>query len=198
MKLISQALLFVFLWVLVCGCPSPTIANDELKELRANHYDFKDLVRKSYRGLYFDVPKSFITTYSDYLYKKDGLSLSSPQLGVYLSVEQFTKSEADEFVFSYEWDVPKYIAVQDFYMEQRRNSLLYLENSIRTDLPKGSKLKGAMEVVFGRADEYSDDLKYMIATVEKDNNYYVFQFITSQELSAYLFDDFKAIVKSAR
>jgi hypothetical protein len=55
-----------------------------------------------------------------------------------------------------------------------------------------------MEVIFGRVDEYDYDMKYVIATVEKNNQWYVFQFITSQDLAAYLFDDFKKIIQSVR
>jgi hypothetical protein len=132
------------------------------------------------------------------MYKADGLSKVNYQLGVYISVEQFDASEADKYSFSFDEKVPKLTAVHEFYMNERRISFQYLENSIKTDLPKGSKLPGSMEVIFGRVDEYDYDMKYVIATVEKNNQWYVFQFITSQDLAAYLFDDFKKIIQSVR
>lgn len=198
MKIIFYFSLLSFLWLMLCACPSPDINTFELKELRENHYDFKDWKRNYYKGINFDLPKNFKKGKTDFMYKKDGFSRMSYQLGVYFSIEYFDKSEAEEFVFSIGEDVPKLTAVHEFYMNERRNSLQYLENSIKTDLPQKSSLKGSMEVLYGRVEEYQEDLKYVIATVEKNNQWYVFQFITNQELSAYLLDDFKKIIQSAR
>lgn len=199
MKPVNQIFLFASLWLILCGCPSPGNEKDDLQELQKNRYDFKQFAKKHYRGIYFDCPVPLKNSpVTNYLYKKDGLSLVNRDIGIFLSVEKFTASEADAALFHYDEGVSKLTAIHELYVEQRRKSLKYLENSIRTDLPEGTKLPGAMEVIYGRKDDYEVDLKYIIATVEKDNNWYVFQFVVGQELSAYLFDDFKKILRSAR
>lgn len=198
MKIILYFTLFSSLWLILCACPTPDLKPQDLKDLRQNHYDFKNWKRNYYKGINFDLPKNFEKGNTDFMYKADGFSKVNYQLGVYISVEQFDASEADEYSFSFDEEVPKLTAVHEFYMNERRHSFQYLENSIKTDLPKGSKLPGSMEVIFGRVDEYDYDMRYVIATVEKNNQWYVFQFITSQDLSAYLFDDFKKIIQSVR
>ncbi len=198
MKIILYFTLFSSLWLILCACPSPDLNTHDLKDLRKNHYDFKNWKRNYYKGINFDLPKNFEKGNTDFMYKADGLSKVNYQLGVYISVEHFDASEADKYSFSFDEKVPKLTAVHEFYMNERRNSFQYLENSIKTDLPKGSKLPGSMEVIFGRVDEYDYDMKYVIATVEKNNQWYVLQFITSQDLAAYLFDDFKKIIQSVR
>ena len=198
MKLSFYFGIFICLWTILCGCPSADLNTQDLKELRQNHYDFKKWKRNYFKGIYFDLPKNFEKGNTDFMYKADGLSKVNYQLGVYISVEHFDSNEAEEFAFNFEEEIPKLTAVHEFYMDERRKSFQYLENSIKTDLPVGSKLKGSMEVIYGRVDEFDYDLKYVIATLEKNNQWYVFQFITSQDLSAYLFDDFKKIIQSVR
>ncbi len=199
MKPVTQIFFFASLWLILCGCPSPGNRKDDMAELKKNRYDFKKLVKKNYRGIYFDCPlaleNSFVT---DHLYKKDGLSLSNRDIGIFLSVEKFDSTEADAAMFYFEEEIPRLTAIHEMYMEERRKSLKYLENSIKTDLPEGVKLPGSLEVIYGRQDDYEQDLKYIIATVEKDNSWYVFQFVVGQDLSGYLFDDFKDLLKSVR
>lgn len=201
MKLLAKTFLLFSLCMLLCGCPSPQppIAG-AIKQFRDNHYDFGDVKRTYFKGIYLDIPQSFTNSYSNFTYKPfaESLSKHNIELGIFLSVEKFDKSDAREFLFGYEDQTPALVAVHDFYMQQRRNSLVYLENSIKTELPKGSKYKGSLEVVFGRAQEYQNDLQYMIATIEKGDSWYVMQMISSRELSAYLLDDFKNIIQSVR
>lgn len=199
MKCAHLLFLFLPLWLLLCGCPSD-IPN-QMQALRKNHYDFPGFRKKNFGDLYFDCPGMLVYNYNkDFLYKKDGISLYTMDLGIFLSVEKFTKPEAEKFIFYFDQDqgITLLDAVHEHYMQERRKSLKYFENSIRTSLPEKSKLPGSMEVIYGRPNDYGEDLKYMIATVEKGESWYVFQFVTSHDMASYLFDDFKKIIQSAR
>lgn len=197
MKLATQTFLFSALWLILCGCPPGNPRND-MEQLRKDRYDFKQLKARDYAGITFDCPQMLRYTYmKDYLLKKNGLSLNNWDLGVFLSVEKFTQAEAEKQTFYFEEEVSTLDAIHEHYVDERIHSLKYYENSIKTVLPEGSKLNGSMEVIYGRGDDYGEDLRYMIATVEKDSSCYVFQFIAGEQMAAYLFDDFKHIITSA-
>lgn len=200
MKLTNLIFLIAFCCTSFYGCVSkgPSRKN-AMKELRENNYDFKIFAPQSYRGIYFDAPDVFEISYViDHMYKGDGLSLDNEQIGVYLSIEQFNKSEAETFLFSENGDYSELDVVHSFYIQQRENSLKYATTSVKEDFAVKTKLPAAFQVVMGRRDNISEDLIYMIATVEKNNEWYVFQFVCNAELSSYLLDDFKDIIKSAR
>lgn len=197
MKFSLHVLAFAVLWILLCGCPAPTMENVDLKKFQKQKFDFKRKARTSFNAISFAYPDFFQTGEKDHLYKKEGISLVSYDLGVYLSVESFSQSEADQFVSEYDGEeISRVRAVHNFYLDERRKSFLYFENSINTELPAGCRFDGSMEVLYGRSDYYDDDLKYFIATLEKNGEYYVFQLVSTQEMSAYLWDDFEDILKS--
>lgn len=190
--------LFLLCFVLY-GCPPAERTGAAMKQFRANHFDFFDLKRNYFEGIYLDLPTALISNYNtSHLYKNNGLSLSNHEMGVYFSVEKFTKSEAEGFRFPMDEGISHLDAVHIFYTEKRAKSLEYLARSIRTDLPQGSRFPGSMEVMYGRKYDGDADLKYMIATVEKGGSCYVIQLISNAEMSAYLLDDFNAIIKSIR
>jgi hypothetical protein len=199
MKWFTYSILFASLWCVLCACPPSKQPVDELAELRNNRFDFQKWKRTYFKGIYFDLPRSFENGNVDFLFKKnDGFSRASYQLGVYLSVEVFEEDELSKLLYNYAPEISKLDALHAFYVTKRSNSLQFLETSIRTDLPKGAKLPGSIQSIFGRVEDYENDLKYTIATVEKNKKWYVFQWITSQDLSQYLYDDFKKIIISAQ
>lgn len=144
----------------------------------------------------FLYPDFFQEGGKDHLYQKDGISLAAYDLGVYLSVESFSNSEANEIIADDSLNSSPELAVLNFYLDERRKSFLYCENSLISVLPDGCRFEGAMEVLYGRRDDYEEDLKYFIATVKKQDVYYVFQLVSTHEMSSYLWDDFEDILKS--
>lgn len=198
MKILFNLFLIYSLWILLCGCPSPVSENKTLKEFKSQHFDFHNKNKIYFQGISFLYPEFFQKGNKDHLLKADGISLVAHDLGIYLSIEKIEISDILQFVNDYDYKNNNLNAAHDFYMKNRRNSLLYYENSVNSALPKGCHYDGMMEVLYGRNEDFDDDLKYFIATMEKEGAFYVFQLICTHEMSGYLWDDFEDILKSVR
>lgn len=199
MKIIQNFVLLLSCVLILTACPPINSSNEGLKKLKAHNYNFSDFKRFYYKGIYFYLPDYFTQDYNTaYQYKKDGISLSNYGFGVYFSCERFDKNEAKDFLFTLEDSITELEAVHQFYIQQRINSLQNAKISLKHKKDQNSSIKGIYQIVKGSRYEYSNKLVYMIGTVEKKGYYYVFQFISSKEMSAYLFDDFKRILKKLK
>lgn len=198
MKITYYLFLFLSIWFLLCACPAPVSENKSLKEFKKQQFDFQEKKKINFHVISFLYPNVFQKGIKDHMLKEDGISLVSYDLGIYLSVEKFDKKEILNFVNDYDYRKIDLITTHNFYLENRRNSLLFYENSVNSTLPKGCRFDGMMEVLYGRNEDFDDDLKYFIATMEKEGAFYVFQLICTHEMSGYLWDDFEDILKSVR
>lgn len=198
MKITFYLFLISSLWILLCGCPAPVSENKALKDFQKQQFDFQNKRKINFQGISFLYPAFFQKGNKDHLLKADGISVISYDLGIYLSVEKLIPIDFKIFVNDYDYKNDDLQAAHDFYMENRRNSLLFYENSVNSALPKGCRFDGMMEVLYGRNEDFEEDLKYFIATIEKEGAFYVFQLICTHEMSGYLWDDFEDILKSVR
>lgn len=198
MKMAYNVLALACCILFLTACPAPKKV-DGMRKLKENHYDFSSIERKHYRDLFFYVPSYLERDYNtSYLYKKDGDSYSNPEAGLFLSVEEFTENEAEDFQFSFDDNTSKLEAVHYFYAEQRINSLYKPKVSIISDGPKKA-LKSIYQFVEGSDYEYGEPHVYFLATIEKKkggvSRYYVLQFVTHEDLAKYLTDDYRQTLK---
>lgn len=198
MKISFYPFIISSLWILLCGCPAPVSENKALKDFQKQQFDFQNKRKINFQGISFLYPAFFEKGNKDHLLKADGISVFTYDLGIYLSVEKLIPIDFKMFVSDYDYKNDYLQAAHDFYMENRRNSLLFYENSVNSALPKGCRFDGMVEVLYGRNEDFEEDLKYFIATIEKEGAFYVFQLICTHEMSGYLWDDFEDILKSVR
>ena len=198
MKITFYLFLISSLLILLCGCPAPVSENKALKDFQKQQFDFQKKMKINFQGISFLYPDFFQKGNKDHLLKANGISLVSYDLGIYLSVEKLKQSDLLKYVKDYDHKNNYLRVAHDYYMENRRNSLLFYENSVNSALPKDCRYDGMMEVLYGRNEDIDDDLKYFIATMEKEGAFYVFQLICTHEMSGYLWDDFEDILKSVR
>lgn len=200
MKKGLQLLSLLALSTLLCGCPPETYKNtNALKELRANHYHFKKVSRAYAAGIHFLLPDALKNSFKqDIAYHDNSFMRSSPELGIYFSVDAFDDNETGTILESYAAGTDSLQAVHDFFMSTRLKTLS--ESDI--DVSVTSRLSGKTDGLFSTVQEkieytYGEPMTFQIATIRHKQAFYVFQFICSNQLAAYLYIDFHRILQSA-
>ncbi len=198
MKIIKKSFLFICCCLILTACP---VANKDsgLKKFKENHFDFSDFKRNYHKGIYFYLPDYFRQDYNQsYLYKKDGISLASYETGIFFSCERFDENEAEDYKFAFEDKKNSLDVVHAFYIEQRRNSMEDAKISLGHQVKQKNNSKAFYQIIDGSKYSYGTKLVYFIGTSEKKIKgktfYYVFQMVSSKEMSAYLLNDFRKIL----
>ncbi|MES2589003.1 MAG: hypothetical protein V4622_08485 [Bacteroidota bacterium] len=192
--------MLLFCFQILTACPGSVNKDKGLKKLKANHYDFSDFKRFYHKGIYFYLPDYFSQDYNKaYLYKKDGISLASYSSGIYFSCERFDEEELKDYKFAFEDKKSDVEVVHAFYLEQRKKSFDNAKVSFLHKIKRKNNFKAVYQVAEGSKYAFGSEMNYYIATTEKkvknQTYYYVFQLISSKEMSAYLLDDFRKMLR---
>lgn len=198
-KFVIACLLFVLLQSLSCGPRNNS--KGALKKLQANNMDFPDWESHTFESIGYSLPEDFAYTYNDY-YVIDDMNAqvySVNELNLFFAVEVFTQNQADEIAYQFEEKVDRLDAVHEHYVYKREQSLYeeeQIETSVKKELGKKSKFPGWFQVVHGKDGSYSKRMSYFTATIEVDDEYYVFQWIGKEDNMSYLLDDFNKMIAS--
>lgn len=198
-KIIIGLLLYVLLSAVSCGPRNS--GGDVLKKVQDNNMDFPDWESHTFEGVAFSLPEDFGYYYNDN-YVMDYLNsqvYSIPEMKLYFGVERFTDDQADEIAYQFEERVDPLDAVHEHYVYKREMSLdgeYQIETSVKKELGKQSLYPGWFQVVHGKAGMYAKRMTYFTATIEVDNEYYVFQWIGKEGNMEYFLDDFNKMIAS--
>ena len=120
------------------------------------------------------------------------------ETGIHISCERFDENEAEDYKFAFEEIKKSLDIVHAFYIEQRRNSLENAKISLIHQVKQKNKGEALYQIIDGSKYNYGTELVYFIGTSEKrikgETFYYVFQLVSSKQISAYLLDDFRKIL----
>lgn len=189
-------LTFFILAVVLSACPGNGYVNAK-KKLFENRMDLPDPVKTYHDGIHFMLSNLFETNYnSDFVLKDDATLKIIYDLELNFSVETFSKLEAESFRFAFSEQTDLLNAVHDNYAIRRQKSLNKHFSSIKKAVSKEVGFNGVIQTIEG--EEYYQDgkLLYLMATIEIDNVYYVFQLIGKKENMGYLYDDFLTLLNS--
>lgn len=197
MKIVHLSFLIVLMLVLT-ACPEIRTEGAQQK-LFKNHMDLPELNRVKYYGISFQLSKLFEDNFDfEYVIKDQAMSKSIYDLGLNFSAEMFTQSEADLFKYSIGEDRDNLNAVHDYYVIKRQNSMYEHFSSIKKKGPRNSGFPTVIQTIEGPGYEGGDTVTYMMATVDVNDKYYVFQLIGKKGHIGYLYDDFLDIIKSIK
>lgn len=159
--------------------------------------DFPNLRKEYYNGINFMLDEMFEDDYEkNYVLNDNALTKVIYDLDVNFSSEVFNQQDAETIRYAFDTEIESLDAVHDNYIIQRQKSLYEYSTSIKKELPKSVSFPGYIQVVQGGSFSTMNPSSYFIATVEIDNNYYVFQLIGKMENMGYLYDDFIELLSS--
>ena len=159
--------------------------------------DFPDLEKAYYNGIYYKISKLFSNDYNDnYVIQDNAKTKAIYSMDLNFSVEMFDEAEAELLQFGFEEDISKIDAVHDNYVIRRANTLEEPSVSIKKETPNSVGFPGYIQVVEGTSSYYDEPASYFTATLEIDNEFYVFQLIGKKENMGYLYDDFIDLLSS--
>lgn len=197
MKAVHLSFLIV-LTLLLTACPDIRRESAQQK-LFKNHMDLPELKRIQYYGVSFQLSKLFEDNYDvEYVIKNDALSKSIYDLGLNFSTEVFNETDAEMFKYSLETETDNLNAVHDYYAAKRQNSMYEHFSSVKKKGPRENGYPSIIQTIEGPGYESGDTITYMMATVDINKRYFVFQMIGKKGHIGYLYDDFIAIIKSIR
>lgn len=182
--------------LILTACPGINYESSKDK-LFKNKMDLPNPMNRYYSGIHFKLSELFQLSYNtDYVVKDNAETWIDYELNLHFSTEYFTKSDAKSYKFTFSEKVNDLNAVHDYYVLKRQNSLSKHFTSIKKPVAKSVGFNGLIQSIEGK-NEYSDDrLMYLMATIEVDNKFYVFQLIGKKENMGYLNDDFLDILNS--
>jgi hypothetical protein len=197
MKIVHLSFL-IGLTIVLTACPDMRTESSQQK-LFKNHMDLPDLERIQYSGINFQLSKLFEDNLNfEYVIKDAALSRTIYDLGLHFSTEVFTESDATVFNYSLQTETDNLNAVHNYYALKRQNSLYEHFSSVKKKGPRENGYPSIIQTIEGPGYEGGDTLSYMMATVDVNKKYYVFQLIGKKGNIGYLYDDFIAILKSIR
>jgi hypothetical protein len=193
---ISRILIVLPLLLVLYACPGASHKSD-LKKIQENNMDLPDLRDRAYSGIRFKLSDLFRNSYNDdFVIQDNAKTMAIYGIDLNFSVEVFDKDEAELIQFAFDDEISALDAVHDNYVLKRMETFEEGEASIKKPCSKDVKYPGYTQVLHGKNLFYGDMTTYMMATVEIDNEYYVFQLIGKRENMGYLFDDFEDILVS--
>lgn len=189
-------LTFFILTVVLTACPGNGNVNAK-KKLFENRMDLPDPVKTYHDGIHFMLSNLFETNYnSDFVLKDDATLKIIYDLELNFSVETFSKLEAESFRFAFSEQTDLLNAVHDNYAIRRQKSLSKHFSSIKKAVSNEVGFNGVIQTIEGEEFYQDGKLLYLMATIEIDNAYHVFQLIGKKENMGYLYDDFLTILNS--
>ncbi len=185
---------FLLLGTILFSC---TVKND-LRRLQKNDMDFPDLKSQSFKRITFLKPEMLSVGYNEsYVLSSTNLTFQNYSLDIFFSVELFDEIDVETIQFSFDdEDISALDAIHDNYIFKRSKSLHSFETSVKKPVPNSVGFSGYTQVVHGKTYDNEEDASYFIATIEVENEYYVFQMIGKRENMGYLYDDFIDILSS--
>lgn len=184
--------------VLTTGCPGTSYESD-MKKIQNNNMDFPDLEKEYYNGITFQLSSLFDSDYDDdYVLTDNAETKIVYGIDVNFSVEVFQKQDAELIQYAFDGDIDLFNAVHDNYILKRQASLYEPSISIKKPTPKSVGYPGFIQVVSGSQYSYDEEegSSYFTATLDIDDEYYVFQLIGKRANMGYLYDDFIDILSS--
>jgi hypothetical protein len=206
MKLLKYVAIVIFSLYLIHSCTTKK-QDSAYQQLKKNSFSFPEWSKASYYHLKFKVPSLFKNNYfSDYTYTNSGYIRSVPDIGIHFSVEKIYGDILEDIMYDYAdfegldeeemSDVDSLDALHFMVVDKRIKSLEYYDFSILNTKQTNLKYPTFIQTVHGQQNLYSEEMYYHIATIRKEDEFYVIQFITNEEMSAYLYDDFIKILES--
>lgn len=180
--------------------PNDDSAEGVQKSFQEHHYNLVDLEKKIYKNITFKLPKSFSIDYgASYTFKKGGMHRREYTLGIIFSVERFTNTDFEsEFMEDYFMENDVLNSFHDAYIDRRSKSLEESASSFKKDFKKNAKFEGVFQTVKGTSYSGSYPLYYSMATLNVNDEYYVFQFIAEKQMMDVVQDDFERLLASVR
>jgi hypothetical protein len=153
-----------------------------------------------YQNISFQLPGKFEQDYNhDYTVKSSSLTKENYVIGINFSVEHFTESDLEKpFIKENGFNINPLNTIHDAYIARRYNSLVDGGIAIKKTFNKKKNYKGLIQMVSGNDEYSSDETYYATATIQLDKDYYVFQWITTQEMMSYVYDDFERVLYSVK
>lgn len=190
--------MFVGAFFLLTACPGNS-SESALKRIQENGMDFPDLQSRRYLSVKFQLSNLFDRDYGmDYTLKDDASGFIIYSMDVHFCIERFEGEEIEMIQFAFDDEIPAIDAVHDNYILKREASIEDGETGIKKELPNSVNFPGYIQVIDGATYSYSENLSYFTATLEIDDEYYVFQMIGKADNMGYLYDDFIDILSSVK
>ena len=188
--------LFVTLVFLLTACP--TSNRQSLPSVFANRMDFPNLEKRSHKGIDFQLSTLFKDAYDDYfLLKPDGAyNKEIMDMNVRFCIETFTDIDAAAMEFIEGNSKNPLVLVHENYINRRLKSLEERLLSTRNPLAKKIGFNGYIQVIEGGSSLDQKLSTYIIATIEIDKQFHVFQLIGPKDHMGYFYDDFNSILLS--
>lgn len=190
----------LFLGISITAC-NPDKYNEQIQEeFRENNFNMKLVETVKYNAISFKLPEKFNKAYNhSYTVKGNSLTRESYALGIKFSVETFSQKDFNKtFIKESGFHEDNLNTLHDAYVDRRYYSLDNAGATFKKTINKKKVFKGIIQVVSGE-DEYSDDfVYYATATLKIGTEYYVFQWISRQEMMSYVMDDFERILYTVK
>jgi hypothetical protein len=160
--------------------------------------DFPNLEKRNHKGINFQLSALFKDAYDDYfLLKPDGAyNKEIMDMNVRFCIETFTDLDVAAMEFIEGRGKKPLDLAHENYINRRLKSLEERLLSTRKPLPKKIGFNGYIQVIEGGSSLDDKLSTYMIATVEIDKQFHVFQLIGPKDHMGYFYDDFNTILQS--
>ena len=160
--------------------------------------NFPEMERTFFKNISFLKPIMFHKGYTNnFVLSETHETYVISSIDLFLSTEFFNEEDVEISQFTSENEAtPPLEAIHNNYIYRRSKSLLTAETSILKSTPKTVGSSGLIQVIHGKSNNSDKNTSYFIATIEVENEYYVFQLIGKRENMSYLYDDFITILSS--
>ena len=195
-------LLFILMLFITTACPGSRVKSNK-KILQENNMNFPGIEETSFENITHILPEMFTDAYDSYYLISDKYdSYICYDLSLRLSVELFDTDQIETIQFTFDYETTPLNAVHDNYIIQRQNSLTDFSTSIKKEIPDSINQIGFTQIIHEEITEEtgyeSKESTYFLATLDIDDEIYVFQMIGKRANMGYLYDDFLRIIASVR
>ena len=191
-------LLFILILFITTACPGSRMKSSK-KLLQENNMNFPNMEKAYFENISHLLPEMFSDAYdSHYLISDKYDSYICYDLSLRLSVELFDNDQIETIQYAFDYETSPLNAIHDNYIILRENSLPDFSTSIKKEIPDSINQIGFTQIIHGETYEGSEESTYFLATLDINDEIYVFQMIGKRENMGYLYDDFLRIIASAR
>ena len=195
-------LLFILMLFIITACPGSRVKSNK-KILQENNMNFPGIEETSFENITHMLPEMFTDAYDSYYLISDKYdSYICYDLSLRLSVELFDNDQIETIQYTFDYETTPLNAVHDNYIIQRQNSLTDFSTSIKKEIPDSINQIGFTQIIHEEITEEtgyeSKESTYFLATLDIDDEIYVFQMIGKRANMGYLYDDFLRIIASVR
>jgi len=159
--------------------------------------NFPGLSEIYFEGIKFKLSSIFDNAYNDrYVLSSTSESYIVYDMNLHFSVEKFNQDEIESIKFSFEEEISSLNAIHDNYILKRKSSLSNGRSSTKTKIGNLSPYDGWIQIVQGTVSTEDSNALYFTATIEIEEDIFVFQLIGKEENMGYFYDDFLELIKS--